>query len=415
MAILDLFIAASIPVLKVLLVTSLGSFLALDRINIMGGDARNHMNKVAFFVFFPALVASNLAKTITYESMKKLWFLPLNIFITYLIGSVLGWLLIKISRPPSHLRGLVFGCCAAGNMGPMLIIIIPAVCREKGSPFGAPDVCSTYGLAYSSLSMAIGAIFLWSYVYNIVRVYSRRGTEGIDDSTSNSSEIPSKVLNGSCTEPLLSKDLTVLDNHADRFSLPRTTLEAIQQVSISVKFRQCLKMLSEKINNLKELLTPSTIAAIAGFFVGVVPQIRRSMIGESAPLRVFEESASLLGEGAIPAITLIMGANLLRGLQGSDIRASLIVGIIVVRYIVLPPLGILIIKWALHFGLLHPDPLYMFVLRLQFAVPPAMNIGTITQLFGTGERECSVIMLWAYGLASVSLTLWSTYFMWLAA
>lgn len=41
--------------------------------------------------------------------------------------------------------------------------------------------------------------------------------------------------------------------------------------------------------------------------------------------------------------------------------------------------------------------------------------GTITQLFGAGESECSVIMLWTYGLASVTLMLWSTLFMWLVS
>ncbi|XP_043708622.1 protein PIN-LIKES 3-like [Telopea speciosissima] len=414
MGILNLFIVASNPVLKVLLVTAVGSFLALDRIDILGEDARKHINRVVFVVFGPALVASNLAKTITYETMIKLWFMPLNIFITFLIGSALGWMLIQITRPPSHLRGLILGCCAAGNMGFILIIIIPAVCREKGSPFGAPDVCSTYGLSYSSLSMAIGAVYLWSYVYNIVRVSSSKSTKGLDDSTSSSLEEPSKVLNGSCAEPLLSKDLPGLEIRADHFALPCTSSEATPQVPILVKFRQYLQKFSEKIN-LKSLFAPSTIAVMVGFFVGVVPQIRRLMIGESAPLRVIEDSAYLLGEGAIPTITLIMGGNLLRGLKGSDIQVSLIVGIIAVRYIALPLLGILIIKGALHFGLVHPDPLYMFILHLQFAVPPAMNIGTITQLFGAGERECSVIQLWAYGLASLSLTRWSTFFMWFVA
>ena len=42
-------------------------------------------------------------------------------------------------------------------------------------------------------------------------------------------------------------------------------------------------------------------------------------------------------------------------------------------------------------------------------------VGTITQLFGAGESECSVIMMWSYGLASVSLTVWSMFFMWLVA
>jgi hypothetical protein len=37
----------------------------------------------------------------------------------------------------------------------------------------------------------------------------------------------------------------------------------------------------------------------------------------------------------------------------------------------------------------------------------------MTQLFGAGEAEYSVIMLWTYGLASVSVMLWSAFFMWL--
>jgi predicted permease len=108
-------------------------------------------------------------------------------------------------------------------------------------------------------------------------------------------------------------------------------------------------------------------------------------------------------------------SSCLPGLHGSGIQKSLVVGIVVVRYIALPLTGILIIRGAHQIGLVHPDPLYQFILLLQYAVPPAMNIGTITQLFGTGESECSVIMLWTYGLASISLTVWSTIFMWLVA
>ena len=51
-------------------------------------------------------------------------------------------------------------------------------------------------------------------------------------------------------------------------------------------------------------------------------------------------------------------------------------GIVIARYVALPLMGILIIKGAIHFGLVHSDPLYQFVLLIQFALPPAMNIGT---------------------------------------
>ncbi|KAJ0556682.1 putative membrane transport protein [Helianthus annuus] len=154
---------------------------------------------------------------------------------------------------------------------------------------------------------------------------------------------------------------------------------------------------------------------IVGFVIGIIAPIRRLLIGTTAPLRVLQDSASLVGDASIPAVTLIVGANLLRGLKGSGISLPLVLGIAAVRYVLLPGFGILIVKAALHFGLVRNDPLYVFVLLLQFALPPAMNISTMTQLFGAGESDCSVIMLWTYGLASIALTLWSTFFMWLVA
>lgn len=55
-------------------------------------------------------------------------------------------------------------------------------------------------------------------------------------------------------------------------------------------------------------------------------------------------------------------------------RLSIIIGIIIVKYIVLPIFGVVIIKGAMHIGLIHLDPLYQFTLLLQYAVPPAISI-----------------------------------------
>ncbi|KAH0684981.1 hypothetical protein KY285_021739 [Solanum tuberosum] len=407
MGLLDLFITASMPVLKVLLITALGLILALDRIDLLGQDARKHLNNIVFFVLNPALVSSNLAKTITYESLKKLWFMPFNILFTFIVGSILGWAVLQITRPPQHLRGLVVGCCAAGNLGNMLLIIIPAVCKEKGSPFGDPGVCHTYGMSYASLSMAVGAIYLWSYVYNIVRISSSRSSKevGINDS----SAIICSREGSISTESLLPAKAP-----PEQLGLPSTRFDHKTQSHHGTRLKQFMENVSRKIN-LKRLLAPSTTGAIAGFIVGLVPQIRKLMIGDVAPLRVIENSAILLGDGAIPLLTLIMGGNLLKGLTGSGIQKSLLLGIIVVRYIALPLIGIVVVKGAIRLGLVQHDPLYQFVLLLQFSLPPAMNIGTITQLFGAGESECSVIMFWAYALASIALTLWTTFFMWLVS
>lgn len=172
MGLLNLLLISSIPIVKVMLISGLGSYLALDHIDILGDSARKHLNKLVFYVYNPALVFSNLAQTLTLDSILLLWFMPCNILLTFILGSALGYVLTKLTKAPTHLKGLIIGSCAAGNLGNLPLIIIPSLCYEKGSPFGDPDVCHSNGMAYASLSMAIGAVYLWSYVYNIVRVTS---------------------------------------------------------------------------------------------------------------------------------------------------------------------------------------------------------------------------------------------------
>ena len=68
---------------------------------------------------------------------------------------------------------------------------------------------------------------------------------------------------------------------------------------------------------------------------------------------------------------------MLSGLKGSKVPLLVIIGIVAIRYIILPILGVVIIKYAIHFGLVRSDPLYQFVLLLQFALPPANSVGVL--------------------------------------
>ncbi|KRH07852.1 hypothetical protein GLYMA_16G115000v4 [Glycine max] len=112
-------------------------------------------------------------------------------------------------------------------------------------------------------------------------------------------------------------------------------------------------------------------------------------------------------------MTLVVGANLLNGLKKSGISIFLIIGIMVVRFIISPILGILIVKAAYYWGFIGSYSLYQFVLMLQYALPPATIVGTVAQMLGNGESECSLIMIWTYFIATFSLTLWCTFFMWM--
>lgn len=47
MALLDLLMVALMPVIKVLLVTAVGLFAALDRVNLLGTTAKHNLNNVS--------------------------------------------------------------------------------------------------------------------------------------------------------------------------------------------------------------------------------------------------------------------------------------------------------------------------------------------------------------------------------
>lgn len=99
------------------------------------------------------------------------------------------------------------------------------------------------------------------------------------------------------------------------------------------------------------------------------------------------------------------------GVRKTAVSRWVIVAIIGIRYVALPLIGVAAVKSARELGFLPPDPLYQYVLMLQFALPPAMSIGTMAQLYDVAQEECSVIFLWTYLVAALALTLWSTIFM----
>uniref|UniRef100_A0A803MHR7 PIN-like protein n=1 Tax=Chenopodium quinoa TaxID=63459 RepID=A0A803MHR7_CHEQI len=244
------------------------------------------------------------------------------------------------------------------------------MCKEKGSPFGAPDVCERYGLAYASLSMAIGTVYFWLYTYNIVRISSK-------EETSSTGVIDETLVN---VQPQEEPPLHSSDNYA---------LE-------------------------DPPLSNSSITMMVGFFIGTISPLRKLLMDNT--LHAIGDTSFMIGDAAIPCKTLILGANLLRGLRGSGIQLTTIMGIVAVRYLFLPLLGVLIVKGAVLAGFVQShDIFFQFVLLLQYTMPPAASISTVTELFKAGQNECSVIMLWTNVLAPITLTLLCTFFLWLLA
>ncbi|XP_038972432.1 protein PIN-LIKES 7 isoform X2 [Phoenix dactylifera] len=377
----SLLMVASMPNLQVLLVGLLGAFLASGYINILSTNALRDVNKIVFAVFSPALVFASLSETITLQDILSWWFMPINIGIIFSIGGILGWVVVKILKPEHHLEGLVIASCSAGNLGTLLLIIIPAICNEDRNPFGESSDCKTLGLSYASFSMALGNFFIWSHTYSLMRkssvlhekIHSENGIQFPENDSMTSVEAQNQYKEGRRDqEALLLPPTKPTDGAAQHQSIV-PLLSKGEGSENKVNFWMSLKATLHQISN--ELLAPPTIAAIFGLVIGMIPWLKSLIIGATAPLRVIQDSISLLGDGSIPCATLILGGNLTPGIRGSAVKPVEIVAIICVRYVILPLFGIAVVEAAGELGFLPPSPLFQYMLLIQFTLPPAMSIG----------------------------------------
>ncbi|GKV21878.1 hypothetical protein SLEP1_g31814 [Rubroshorea leprosula] len=414
-----LFEVALMPILQVLIISMLGAFLATDYCKLLSTDTRRSMNKLVFVVFTPSLMFASLAKTVTLQEIISWWFMPVNIGLTFLFGVILGWLLVKILRPLPHLEGIIIATCSSGNLGNLLLIIVPAICNENGSPFGDRNTCGLVGVSYASFSMALGGFYIWTITYQLVRTSSLK-LKALEAAETISKK-PNKDLDSNAETHLLKgeedqKNVAInvsstkcIEDLEEQAILSQESTSKSENGNVS-RWSKVIEILHQII---EELMAPPTLAGIIGFIVGAIPWLKNLIIGNGAPLRVIQDSIKLLGDGTIPCITLILGGNLVQGIRSSTVKPLVIIGVVCIRYVILPVIGIWVIKAAGNLGFLPSDPLYRYVLMIQFTLPPAMNIGTMAQLFDVGQEESSVLFFWTYLVAALALTGWSTVFMWI--
>lgn len=401
------------PILQVLIISVLGAVMATDYLKLLPADARKSLNRIVFVVFTPSLMFASLAQSVTFQDIVSWWFMPVNVGLTFLFGGILGWIAVKILKPKPHLEGLIIATCSSGNLGNLLLIIIPAICKEDGSPFGDHRVCTSVGLSYASFSMALGGFYIWTYTYQLIRSSSLKFKALKTAEEEEAIKEPNKDID-------TNEKSCLLDNNSQHI-LPVTVTETTENQTTAsivaeietIKGSSWSKIAGVLHTFLEELMAPPTLGAIAGFLFGSVSWLKNLVIGDAAPFRVIQDSVKLLGDGTIPCITLILGGNLTQGLRKAQVKPSIIIAVVSVRYIFSPLIGIGMVKAAAYLGFLPADPLYHFVLMLQYTVPPAMNIGTMTQLVDVAQEECSVLFMWTYLVAALALTIWSTVFMWL--
>ncbi|KAJ4978188.1 hypothetical protein NE237_008968 [Protea cynaroides] len=377
---------AVLPIAKVFTMCFMGFLMASKYVNILPASGRKLLNGLVFSLLLPCLIFSQLGRAISLQKMLEWWFIPVNVVLATISGSLIGLVVASIVRPPYPFFKFTIIHIGIGNIGNVPLVLIAALCRDKSNPFGDSNKCNEDGNAYISFGQWVGAIILYTYVFQMLAP-PPEGTFDIEDKNL---PIKGPPKNGAPEQvPLLVREPESTDSNAINKG----------------KVKEFLAFLYEKLK-LKQILQPPIIASILAMTIGSIPFLKRLVLTDDAPLFFFTDSCIILGEAMIPCILLALGGNLVDGPGSSKLGFRTTAAIIFARLTLVPPVGLGIVMLADKLGFLPPgDKMFRFVLLLQHTMPTSVLSGAVASLRGCG-RESAAVLFWVHIFAVFSMAGW---------
>lgn len=418
-----------IPVLKLITLTVFGLVLSRPGTQLIPKDTFKLLSKLVFMLFLPCLIFIHLGETITVRNFLHWWFIPVNVILSTFIGCILGLLVARICRPPPEYVRFTVIMTAFGNTGNLPLAIVGSVCHSHLNPFG-PD-CEQTGTAYVSFAQWVAVLLVYTLVYHMMEP-PMEYYEVVEDSDEIQEESPTNDLSRpllveaewpgmedreteDCKTPLIArvfKSSTSLSSIPDPDSLEEGSPEngPLNPKSLGClaepRMMRRIRTVAEK-TPVRNILQPATLATLLAFFVGMIPPIKSFVYGDDAPLAFITDSLEILAQAMVPSVMLILGGMLAEGPNESKLGRRTTIGIIVARLLILPLIGMGVIYLADKLQFLIPgDPMFRFVLLLQYATPSAILLGAVASLRGYAVCEASALLFWQHVFAVLSLAIY---------
>ncbi|XP_009370868.2 protein PIN-LIKES 6 [Pyrus x bretschneideri] len=388
---------AVLPIAKVFTVCSLGLLMASKYVNIFPASGRKLLNGLVFSLLLPCLIFSQLGQAITLQKMLEWWFIPVNVVLGSTTGSIIGYIVASLVHPPYPFFKFTIVQIGIGNIGNVPLVLISALCRDQSNPFGDSTTCKTDGTAYISFGQWVGAIILYTYVFQMLSP-PPEGTFDIEEK-----ELPIKSpRNGTTPDqvPLLTPD-----ENEEETARKEEVAETESNASNKPKITKFFVFIYEKLK-LKQVLQPPIIASILAMALGTIPFLKKLIFTSDGPLFFFTDSCIILGEAMIPCILLALGGNLVDGPGSSKLGLRTTAAIIFARLVLVPPVGLGVVMLADKLGFLPAnDQMFRFVLLLQHTMPTSVLSGAVANLRGCG-REAAAVLFWVHIFAIFSMAGW---------
>ena len=343
------------------LLSTCGIGVWASKVGILDKSAMSVLSKLIFNLLQPCLlfvnVASTCAKLKESGSAAAVALLPIAAAVQILLGFIIGKVvsLFLYGNKSTEESKMLLTCTTFGNSGPLPLTFVDALLRNHVNSAHLPK-----SIGYISLYLLGWSPLFWIFAPAILS----------DDSNS------------------------------------KTDWKVVQS----------------------RVLSPPVLGSIFGVIVGSLPFLRSIFISPTGFLNPIFESMRTLGAGYLPAVLLVLAGSLLPSPDASgatekaattanDSKIDIgyikqIVAIYLARFLLIPTAGFAIIK-ALKtrvpaLSSILSDPILVFVLLLETAMPSAQNSTVILQLQKKSAAAARVarILLAIYVLGVPAISYW---------
>jgi hypothetical protein len=134
----EVFLAASAPIVKVMIVAMVGAASATERAGILTQEGLKSLSRIIIYILVPAFLFTKLAGTLTVEKLGMWWLIVAFVLLNNMCGMSLGYIIVTMlpTQVGKH-RRLVLAACTLGNVGQIPLALASAACTEGLDKFAS--------------------------------------------------------------------------------------------------------------------------------------------------------------------------------------------------------------------------------------------------------------------------------------
>ncbi|KAG2443954.1 hypothetical protein HXX76_002293 [Chlamydomonas incerta] len=382
----QLMSAAAQPVAKLALFCAVGAWAS--RQGLLTTEGRRVVSTLTLHIFTPCLLFSKLATGVGLAEVARLWVVSWNMVFSHVVGLLLGLAAARLLGVPARLQPHLVLACGVGNVGNMPFILCASLAADSALPFAAAlgaSAATELALRYVALSNFVATLIQFPLAY--IFLYKPP-------------EAPSAAAAAGPSAGGGSDHSGAADGPGRSGSGQPAAAAAAQQQ------QQQQQPLWRTV--LSGILTPPTVASLAAVVVASVPVVRDALYAPGGSLVLVGEVIESLGAVCIPALLLVLGANLGRGpgVAAGRLPAAAVMAAVGTRLLALPLVCGALLWSAWSAGLLPGcDPLSLLVMLVMHATPTAVLVHSMASIFNNAEDEVAVLLFWQYLASLVTLPL----------